>query len=124
MNEKRMKVDAPQHTKDTVVRLCRMLKPQRVRLTVVGISIVIYVILAIYTPFRSAQVVDAIWHGVQTAVSQGTAFSAALDGTGRQILSLSILYLFTWIFYYLQAFLMASVADNLTMSLRKKLRQS
>ena len=120
MNEKRMKVDAPQHTKDTVVRLCRMLKPQRVRLNVVGISIVIYVILAIYTPFRSAQVVDAIWHGVQTAVSQGTAFSAALDGTGRQILSLSILYLFTWIFYYLQAFLMASVADNLTMSLRKK----
>ena len=74
MNEKRMKVDAPQHTKDTVVRLCRMLKPQRVRLTVVGISIVIYVILAIYTPFKSAQVVDAIWHGVQTAVSQGTAF--------------------------------------------------
>ena len=106
MNEKRMKVDAPQHTKDTVVRLCRMLKPQRVRLNVVGISIVIYVILAIYTPFRSAQVVDAIWHGVQTAVSQGTAFSGS--GRNRQTDSVAV----DSVPVYLDLLLSAGISDG------------
>ena len=61
MSGKRMKYDAPENTKATVVRLIRLLKPQRVRLSAVGVSIVLYVILAIYTPFKSALVVDAIW---------------------------------------------------------------
>ena len=119
MSGKRMKYDAPENTKATVVRLIRLLKPQRVRLSAVGVSIVLYVILAIYTPFKSALVVDAIWRGVQTARQNGTAFSAALDGVGSSIIALSVLYLIMCVFYYMQAFLMASVADNLTMSLRK-----
>ena len=119
MSDKRKKYDAPENTKATVVRLFRLLRPQRVRLSAVGVSIVLYIILAIYTPFKSAQVVDAIWHGVQIARENGIPFSTALGGVGSSIISLSIFYLFMCIFYYLQAFLMASVADNLTMSLRK-----
>ena len=121
MKEKKLHYDAPKHTKDTVVRLCRFLKPQRLRLSVVGISIILYTILAIYTPFKSAEVIDAIWQSIQAAKEQGIGYSVTWDGVGKSVFSLSVLYLFTWLFYYLQSFLMASVADNLTMTLRKKI---
>lgn len=113
--------DVSHHTKDTIMRLCYFMKPQRFRLAIIGLCIILYTILAIYTPFKSAQVIDAIWQGIQSAKAQGIPFSMTFDGVGKSVLSLSILYLLTWLFYYLQSFLMASVADNLTMSLRKQI---
>ncbi len=121
MKDKRMNYDAPENTKDTVIRLCRFMKPQSLRLSIVGISIIIYTVLAIYTPFKSAQVIDAIWQSIQAAKAQGTGYSIAWSGVGKSLFSLSVLYLFTWLFYYLQSFLMATVADNLTMTLRKQI---
>lgn len=114
-------LDSPQHTKDTVIRLCSLMKGQRIRLSIVGLSIILYTVLSIYTPFKSAQVVDALWKSIQQAVRQNTAFTITWDGLGKSLLSLSILYIFSWLFYYLQSFLMASVADTLTCSLRQKI---
>ena len=113
--------DVSHHTKDTIMRLCYFMKPQRFRLAIIGLCIILYTILAIYTPFKSAQVIDAIWQGIQSAKAQGIPFSMTFDGVGKSVLSLSMLYLLPWLFYYLQSFLMASVADNLTMSLRKQI---
>lgn len=121
MSQKKMQYDSPKNTKDTIIRLCHFMKPQWGRLTIIGISIVIYTILAIYTPFKSAEVIDAIWQSVQSVKAQGIAYSVTWQGAGKSIAILSVLYLFTWLFYYLQSFLMASVADNLTMTLRKKI---
>ena len=92
-----------------------------IRLSIIGISIILYTILAIYTPFKSAEVIDSIWQSIQSAKEQGISYSITWEGVGKSLTSLSILYLFTWLFYYLQSFLMAKVADNLTMSLRKKI---
>lgn len=114
-------LDSPQHTKDTVIRLCSLMKGQRIRLSIVGLSIILYTVLSIYTPFKSAQVVDALWKSIQQAVRQNTAFTITWDGLGKSLLSLSILYIFSWLFYYLQSFLMASVADTLTCTLRQKI---
>ena len=92
MKENKMNYDMPQNTKDTVIRLCRLMKPQRVRLSIIGLSIVIYTALAIYTPFKSAEVIDAIWQSIQAAQKQGIPFAVTWDGVGQSILSLSILY--------------------------------
>lgn len=121
MNKKKLNYDAPQNTKDTVIRLCRLLKTQRFRLSIIGISIILYTILAIYTPFKSAQVIDAIWESIQSAKTHGVSYAITWNGVGKSLLSLSILYIFTWLFYYLQSFLMASVADTLTLTLRQKI---
>lgn len=121
MDEKNLDYDVPQNTKATVVRLAKLLKPQRVRLCIIGAFIILYTILTIYTPFKSAQVVDDIWQSIQSAREQGVAFKITWDGVGKSIFSLSLLYFFTWIFYYFQSYLMASVADNLTLTLRKKI---
>lgn len=123
MAKKDKNYDVPQNTKATVIRLAKLLKPQRVRLCIIGTFIILYTILTIYTPFKSAQVVDSIWQNIQTARNQGVAFSITWDGVGKSIFSLSLLYLFTWIFYYFQSYLMASVADNLTLTLRKKIAE-
>ena len=113
--------DSPQNTKDTVLRLCQLLKAQWPRLFVVGIAMVIYIVLSIYAPFKSAKVVDAIWQGVQLAQANHTGFIIIFDGVGKELLTLSVLYFFTWLFYYMQSFLMASVADKLVLTLRKQI---
>lgn len=121
MDEKNLDYDVPHNTKKTVVRLASLLKPGRVRLCIIGAFIILYTILTIYTPFKSAQVIDTIWQSIQAANEQGIPFTITWDGVGKSIFSLSVLYLFTWIFYYFQSYLIASVADNLTLTLRKKI---
>ena len=56
--------EVPQNTKSTVVRLFSQLRGQRARLTVVGLSIVIYVILSIWNPLYSAVVIAPRWRSI------------------------------------------------------------
>lgn len=91
------------------------------RLSIIGLSIILYTALTIYTPFKSAEVIDAIWQSIQSSREQGTAFVLTWDGLGKDILSLTTLYFFTWLFYYLQSFLMANVADMLVLNLRQQI---
>lgn len=121
MSKEKLMYDAPKNTKSTVIRLAKLLKPQGIRLCIIGSFVVLYTVLNIYAPFRSAQVVDSIWQSIQTAHQQGLEFKISWDGIGKDLFSLSVLYLFIWIFYYFQSYLMANVADNLTLTLRKKI---
>ncbi len=107
----------------TVLRLARQLKGQWIRLTVVAVSIVIYVALSIYNPMYSALVVDDLWQSIQAAWNGGYAFSITWDNMGWELTLLAILYFFTWIFYYLQSYLMASVAESLNLNLRRQIAQ-
>ena len=112
--------EVPQNTKSTVVRLFSQLHGQRVRLTVVALSIVIYVALSIWNPMYSAIVIDHLWQSVQAARQAGTPFS--VTGTmGRELVQLTVQYLFTWLFYYLQSYLMANVAESLVLELRSQI---
>ena len=112
--------EVPQNTKSTVVRLCGHLHGQRVRLTVVALSIVIYVALSIWNPMYSAIVIDHLWQSVQAAWHAGIPFS--VTGTmGRELIQLTVQYLFTWLFYYLQSYLMANVAESLVLELRSQI---
>ena len=116
-----LELEAPQHAIAAARRLFSRLKNQRIRLTIVGLSILLYAFFHIGAPMYSAVVVDAIWNAVRTSWNTGTPF--AIDwgsgGLGWPILVLAILYLGEWGFYYLQTYLMASVAERLNLSLRK-----
>ena len=59
--------ETPRNTKSTVVRLFSQLHGQRVRLTVVAVSIVIYVILSIWNPMYSAIVIDHLWQNIKAS---------------------------------------------------------
>lgn len=105
---------------NTVIRLFSNLREQRVRLTVVAVSIVIYVALSIWNPMYSAIVIDHLWNSIQSSWQNGTAFTITWDNMGKELVQLSVQYLFTWLFYYLQSYLMANVAESLVLNLRKQ----
>ena len=124
LNNERMKNgEQPSRAWDTTKRLCRQLNGQRVRLGIVGLSILIYIGLSIWNPMYSAIVIDHLWQSIQAAISQGIPFSITWENMGAELTQLSVQYFLTWIFYYLQSFLMASVAKNLTLSLRKQVAE-
>ena len=102
----------------TVVRLARQMKGQQLRLTVVAVSIVVYVALSIWNPMYSAIVIDHLWQSIQAAAQAGTPFAITWNNMGRELVQLTVQYFFTWIFYYLQSYLMASVAESLNLELR------
>ena len=56
----------------TVVRLVRQMKGQQLRLTVVAVSIVVYVALSIWNPMYSAIAIDHLWQSIQAAWRDGT----------------------------------------------------
>lgn len=110
-----------QNSRGTVVRLFSQMKGQSIRLSVVAVSIVIYVGLSIYNPMYSAVVIDHLWQSIQAAWNSGMPFSITWTNMGRELTQLSLQYLFTWIFYYLQSYLMASVAESLNLELRNQI---
>ena len=112
--------EVPQDTRSTVTRLFGYLHGQRIRLTVVAVSIVIYVALSIWNPMYSAVVINHLWQSVQEAWQTGTPFSVTAT-MGRELIQLTVQYLFTWLFYYLQSWLMANVAENLVLELRSQI---
>ena len=114
-------VNKAQNVWKTTVRLAERLHGQRVRLTIVGISIIIYVGLSIWNPVYSAKVIDLLWTNIQAAWKSGTPFAITWDHMGRELFQLTVQYFFTWIFYYLQSYLMANVAETLTCTLRTEI---
>lgn len=104
----------------TTRRLIGQFHGQRVRLTVICISIIIYVGLEVWTPMYSAFVIDHLWQSIKAGWENGTAFCITWDNMGRDLLQLTIQYFCMWLFYFLQSYLMANVADTLVMDLRKQ----
>lgn len=111
----------PHNAGATAARLFKRLKGQRVRLGVVAFSIVVYVALSIWNPMYSVQVVDNLWRSIQAARNEGIPFSVTWTNMGRELTQLTVQYFFTWIFYYMQSYLMASVAESLNLDLRNEI---
>lgn len=105
---------------NTVLRLFKQLHEQRLRLFIIGISIIIYVSLAIWTPMYSAIVIDHLWQSINAAWQNGTAFHITWNHMGSELVQLTVQYFCMWLFYFLQSYLMANVADTLVMNLRSQ----
>ena len=112
--------EAPSHAGATVKRLASQLAGQRVRLGIVGASIVIYTVLTVYAPIKSAVVIDLLWEAVQPSLATGAPFVLEATPLFGELVQLAVIYLATWLFYYLQSCLMASVAETLVLSLRNQ----
>ena len=114
-------VNKAQNVWKTTARLAGRLHGQKVRLTIVAVSIVIYVGLSIWNPLYSAKVIDLLWTNIQAAWKEGVPFAITWDHMGKELVQLTVQYFFTWIFYYLQSYLMANVAETLVCTLRTEI---
>lgn len=113
--------EVPENTWRTAARLFGQLKNQRGRLIIVGICIVMYVVLNIFTPYYSAGVIDLLLETIRQAIKSGEAFKMPWDTLGIEMLALCIMYLLTALFYHLQGYLMANVAERLILTLRTQI---
>ena len=125
MSKKKLKVavrehNAPQYAGKTAKRLFGQLKDQRFRLVAVAVSILIYTALNIFTPYYSAIVIDALSAAVREAIETGS-FNFAWEPLGRQMTILGVMYMVMACFYLFQSYLMASVAENLILKLRRQI---
>lgn len=111
-------LSTPEHAGATLRRFLQTASDQWARLTVVVLSIVCYTVLTVYAPFRSAGVIDLLWTKIQAASTAGTRFSITWADGGRDIFMLFLVYLGVGVFYFLQGFLMASFAENISCRLR------
>ena len=85
-----------------------------------AVSIVIYTVLNIFTPYYSAIVIDALKAAIDESVASGK-FSLAWDPLGREMTILFVMYMIMACFYFFQSYLMASVAENLILKLRRQI---
>lgn len=125
MSKKKLKVavrehDAPQYAGKTAKRLFGQLKDQHFRLIAVAVSILIYTALNIFTPYYSAIVIDALSAAVREAIETGS-FNFAWEPLGREMTILGVMYMVMACFYLFQSYLMASVAENLILKLRRQI---
>ncbi len=115
--------DAPKHARRTAARLLGQLKNQRGRLIVVGVCIVAYTLLNVFTPYYSAIVIDALIGAIDAAVSGGTPFSVSWEPLGREMTIMFAMYAALAVVYYIQSYLMASVAEKLILTLRRQIAE-
>lgn len=122
-DEKKVTFDqeVPESAAKTAQRLFGQLKNQRLRLIFVGICIVCYVILNVYTPYYSAGVIDHLMTEIRICIESGTKFQLHWDTLGKEMFSFAVMYLFMAIFYHFQGYLMASVAEKLILTLREQI---
>lgn len=113
--------EVPRSALKTAKRLFGQLKNQCLRLSIVGVCILIYVILTIYTPYYSADVIDRLLATIRQCVADGTSFSMPWETLGKDMLSLCIMYILTGLFYFMQGYLMANVAEKLILTLREQI---
>lgn len=114
-------VAAPDDAKNTIKRLWKSVNDQHKRLGIVLVSVVFYTFLSVVAPLYSAYIVDLMWGKIKEAFANDMLFSITwLDG-GSDIFFLLLIYLLTGFFYFLQSFLMASFAENLSFRLRNEI---
>lgn len=122
-NGRALNFDAPRDTRSTLRRLAGQMSGQKLRLSVIMVCILFYVGLSIWNPMYSARVIDHLWQSIQAARSQGIPFAITWDNMGRELTQMTVQYFFTWIFYYLQSWLMSNVAETMILSLRRQISQ-
>lgn len=113
--------EVPESAVKTACRLFGQLKNQRVRLLFVAVCIIFYVILNVYTPYYSAGVIDRLMAAIQDTVKSGAAFRMEWNALGKEMFTLSVMYILLAVFYHFQGYLMASVAEGLILTLREQI---
>lgn len=109
------------NVKGTAVRLFKKLLEQKTMLAVVVACIMLDSVVKILSPRVMGMAINEIYDGVQNAWKNGQVFQVSIKTMGAILLCLLVLYLLSSLFYYILQKSMASVAQTLTLTLRKEI---
>ena len=114
-------VERAKNVKLTTKRLLKYLFQQKTKLLVILVTVLVSSALTIAAPLIMGSIIDQLAIGIKTSLLTGVKFQVDITTIGKTILILLGVYLFTALFIYLQQFHMASVAQTLTLGLRKEI---
>jgi len=119
-----MSIEKAKDTKKTVKRLFQLLMKQKWRLTVVFIFALGSVVLTLYAPLILSDGIDIIFKGVKEVFALGYGkFNIDFGRLGEIALFLLGIYVLSSLLMFVQNFVMAKVAQEFVLSLRKELSQ-
>ncbi len=113
--------ETPVNGAKAALQLWSASKGQRWRLVVAVLCALLYVTFSIAAPAYSARVVDVLWTNIQAAFAEGKTFWVTLDNGGSTILTFLGIWTIALVFYSIQVFVMASFAERLNLSMRRRI---
>ncbi|SHH72990.1 ATP-binding cassette, subfamily B [Clostridium collagenovorans DSM 3089] len=113
--------DIPKNTKKTIKRLMIRLKDQKNKLIVVGVSALLGSVAYAVMPLIIGSAIDNLLKGIQSLDGSVSAISMIIEVLTIPIVLLVAVTIISSLLSYIQQYIIASIGENLTYSLRKEI---
>lgn len=114
-----MSVNHAENAKGTIKRFFKDLMKQKGKIFVVFTCIIAASVFNIITPTLIGQAINQIYDGIKNSITSGNTFEVNFTTMGSIILSIIGLYLLSTLFSYIQQYVMASISQRFSLSMRK-----
>ncbi|GAX05964.1 multidrug ABC transporter ATP-binding and permease protein [Secundilactobacillus pentosiphilus] len=114
-------ISKPRQIKATTRRFLKDLLRQKWQLITVIICLTLSTVCTLASPMLMGQAIDQIATGISRAAKTGAHFSVSVKTLGTIVLALLAAYLLSALFSYFSQLILASVAQRLTLMLRKRI---
>lgn len=111
--------EIPKNTKKTIKRLGKKLGTQYKKLLIVGISVLISSAAYATMPLMIGEAIDNLVNVTRNSSGSANILSAVANALAIPVLMLIVLSIVNTLLAYMQQYIIASVGENLTLSLRR-----
>lgn len=115
--------DIPQNTKKTIKRLMSHLAPQRKKLTIVGVSALLSSAAYAAMPLMVGVAIDNLVNAIRSFDGSVSVLSAVTNALAIPVLLLILATIASSLLSYMQQYIVASIGENLTLSLRQDISE-
>ncbi|MDU7240432.1 ABC transporter ATP-binding protein [Clostridium sp.] len=117
----RFSEDIPQNTKKTIKRLMGQLKTQSKKLIIVGISSLLSSAAYAIIPLIVGSAINNLVNAIRNFDGSVSVLSMVTDALAMPVLMLVLASIFSSFLSYVQQYIISSIGENLTLSLRKEI---
>jgi len=115
--------DIPQNTKKTIKRLMRRLKTQNKKLIIVGISALLSSASYAIMPLIVGAAINNLLDAIRSFDGSGSVISMVTHALAMPVLMLVLTSIVNSLLSYIQQYIISSIGENLTLSLRKDISE-
>lgn len=116
--------DIPQNTKKTIKRLMSQLKTQSKKLIIVGISSLLSSAAYAIIPLIVGSAINNLVKAIRNFDGSVSVLSMVTDALAMPVLMLVLASIFSSFLSYVQQYIISSIGENLTLSLRKEISKN
>ncbi len=115
--------DIPKNTKETIKRLTKRLGTQYKKLLAVGLSVLLSTAAYAVIPLIIGKAIDNLVNAIRSFDGSVSILSTVTNALAIPVLIIVVLSIATSLLTYMQQYIIASVGENLTLSLRREISE-